>query len=276
VLGKERTAEVLGTRFYVQALRTLGSALVQPAALVRGLATSLPTAAELYEESPVERLERRPDGSWRLITPGGAVIAERVLVATDAFTPRLGLLHDRLVPILTFASLTSPLPAELGGERQWGVLPAHKAGSTLRRLHDGRLLIRNSFRAGGNLEARAGQLAWARARHVKALQRRFPALPGIELEATWGGVVCFTRNFAPFFGRLAEGLYAAVGTNGVGIAKGTILGKLMADLSLGDRSELLDDALASPQPAWIPPEPLTTLGVWARIAWEQRAAGPER
>jgi glycine/D-amino acid oxidase-like deaminating enzyme len=249
---------------------------VQPAALVRGLGAALPANVELHEGSPVTALERS-DSGWRVATPAGSVSSPRVVLATDAFTRRLGLLRDRLVPVFTYASLTRPLDVgEVGGRPGWGLLPALKAGTTLRRLDDGRLLVRNSFHYGGDFRCTSAHLERARYRHVESLAARYPSLGPQDVQFTWGGVVCFTRNFAPFVGEVCEGLYAAVGTNGVGISKGTIAGRLVAELVLEEQSPLLDDILAFPGPPRVPPEPFLRLAVCARIAWEERAAGAER
>ncbi|HEX7622243.1 MAG TPA: FAD-binding oxidoreductase [Anaeromyxobacteraceae bacterium] len=275
-LDGEQLGEIVGTRYYSAGLFTPGCVLVQPAALVRGLAEVLPDGVELHEDSPVAQLESS-DGGWRIQTPAGSVHAPRVVLATDAYTRRLGLLRDRLVPIYTYASLTRPLgPTEVGGRTGWGLLPAHKAGTTLRRLDDGRLLVRNSFRYGGDFRCTGAHLERARRRHLAALTARYPALRPDDVQFTWGGVVCFTRNFSPFFGEVERGLHAAVGTNGVGLSKGTIAGRLVAELALGERSALLDDLLAFPPPARVPPYPFLGMGVRARIAWEEHAAGDER
>lgn len=275
-LDRGRTAAVLGTGYYRRSLRTPGGAMVQPAALVRGLAASLPSGVSLHEDTPVTRLERLGH-RWLVRSARGEVTTRLVLLATDALTRRLGWLRDRLVPVYTYASLTRPLgPERVGGDQAWGLLPAHKAGSTLRRLPDGRLLVRNDFRYGGGFRCTGEHLEAARRRHVAALAARWPALSGEDVESTWGGLVCFTGNFAPSFGRLAEGLFAAAGTNGVGLARGTAAGRLLAELALERRSALLDDLQALPVPPWLPQEPLLGLGVRARLAWAQWSAGPEQ
>src|SRR5919204_184472 len=79
---------VMGTRYYRAAVRTPGTVLVQPAALVRGLATALPPNVELFEESPV--LGTRLGPPHRLETAEGAVSAPRLLLATNGYTPARG------------------------------------------------------------------------------------------------------------------------------------------------------------------------------------------
>jgi glycine/D-amino acid oxidase-like deaminating enzyme len=265
-------AAMLGTGWYRRGLITEGCITVQPAALVRGLAEALPANVALHENSPVTEL-RRLGGGWEVSTRDGSVRAGGVILATDAFARAFGVLRDRLVPIYTYASLTRPLP-ELGGLPTWALLPAHKAGTTLRRLADGRVLVRNSFRYGGDFQCTEKHLAWARRRHEASFHARWPRVAP-DFQWSWGGVIAFTRNFAPYFGQLEPGLYASVGSNGVGLAKGTIGGRLLAEMALGQGSALLDDMRAYPMPPRNPPEPLLGLGAGLRLGWEQMRAGRE-
>jgi glycine/D-amino acid oxidase-like deaminating enzyme len=53
VLDAARLEAITGMSYFRAAVRTPGAAMVQPAALVRGLAAALPPSVELYEESPV-------------------------------------------------------------------------------------------------------------------------------------------------------------------------------------------------------------------------------
>lgn len=275
LLDRDRLAAILGSRYYSHGLTTPGCILMQPAALVRGLAAALPEAVELYEESPVLALNRA-GGGWDMTLPQGSVRAGRVILATDAFTPGFGFLKGRLVPVYTYASLTRPLSMdEVGGAAEWAVLPAHKAGTTLRRLKNGRILVRNSFRYGGDYRCTPDHLARVRRRHAASFAARWPGVAA-KFDWSWGGVIGFSRNFAPFFGPLGEDLYAAAGTNGVGAAKGTISGRLIAELALGHASSLLDDMRAFPAPSWNPPDPFLGPLVRARLAWEQAGAGRER
>ena len=94
----------------------------------------------------------------------------------------------------------------------------------------------------------------------------------LDLFVTSGGNFLDT---APFFGELQPGLHAAVGSNGVGLAKGTIAGRLLAEQALGYDSALLQDMLAYPQPNYVPPEPLLRIGATVRLGWEQFRAGRE-
>jgi glycine/D-amino acid oxidase-like deaminating enzyme len=256
---------VTGSAYYRAAIHTPGGVLVQPAALARGLAAALPANVDLFEESPVQRITLSRPIVLRATT--GAVTTDRLFLAVNGFTSRLGFLRQRIFPLLTFASLTRVLtPAEeqaLAGEREWGLVPEDPMGTTVRRTRDHRILIRNSVRYGTRLDAAGLQAVGAA--HREAFRARFPMLPGMELAYTWGGVLGMTSNTAQWFGRAGNGVWIAAGCNGAGVALGTALGALLADLAVGADSALLRDAQALPRPGWLPPEPLLRPGVAAAL-----------
>ncbi len=71
----------------------------------------------------------------------------------------------------------------------------------------------------------------------------------MPFEYTWGGVLGMSLNNGTAFGPIGDGLWAAVGHNGVGVALGTTAGRLVADLVVSERSALHDDMAALPKPA---------------------------
>jgi len=271
-------AAATGTEFYRLALRLPGSVLVQPAALARGLAAALPPSAALYEESPVRAIRRLPEGGFRLETAGGALTAERLFIATNGYSPALGVLADRVLPLLTFGSLTRPLSGEeqrrLGGEGEWGLLAEDAMGSTVRRTRDQRLLIRNTVRYDPAFAVPTRCLARVRDNHRRAFLARFPALAEVAFEHTWGGVMGTSPNRGHSFGEIERSLFAAAGYTGAGIAMGTTAGMLLADLALGTRSERLDDMLSLPAPDWLPPRPFLDWGARWKVARMNASAGP--
>jgi glycine/D-amino acid oxidase-like deaminating enzyme len=274
-------AEHIGTRFYKKALYTPGTVLIQPAALVKGLADSLPANVTLHEHTVITEVQygaREGDPSV-LVHAGGRITAERLVLANNAFGSHFGFLPRVFLPIFTYASLTRPLTADeqqrLGGKDFWGVIPADPFGTTLRRTADQRILVRNSFSF--NPDGRADPACLARfvERHKRSFARRFPMLPDVGFAFTWGGGLAMARNHMGFFGELRPGVYGALGCNGLGVTRGTVTGTLLADWLAGQRSDLIDDLLAAPKPCGNPPQPLLSAGVKANLAWGQLRAGQE-
>ena len=149
-LDAEALASRLGTHHYCFGLYSPDCSLVQPAALIRGIAECLPGNVALHENTPVLGIEQVPGGHWRVDCPAGSVRTPRVVLANNAFAARLGIGGSRLAVMYTYAGLTAPLPQDqlerLGSDPDWGLLPAHRLGTTLRRTADGRLLVRSFLR----------------------------------------------------------------------------------------------------------------------------------
>lgn len=267
-LDAAAVTSITGTAYYRAAARTPGAAMVQPAALARGLAAALPPNVELFEESPVVGIHRGT--KFQLEAGNGAVVADRLFLAANGFTATLGFLGRRVFPLFTFASLTRALTATeqaaLGGEPEWGLVPEDRMGTTVRRTRDHRILIRNTVHYTGSLQVSDAYRCAVREIHRRAFRARFPMLALVDLEYTWGGVMGMSVNGAHFCGPLDDNLFAAAGCNGVGVALGTISGTLLADRAVGADSELLSDMQALPRPAWIPPEPFLGIGVRATLA----------
>lgn len=279
MLDGEALRQKVGTDYYQQALFTPGCILMQPAALMRGLLDTLPENAFCHEETPVLGLEPHQSG-WRVQTQNGVVTAKKILLGTNIFTEQLGLMTSRMLPIMTFASMTRPFTDEefkaFGGSDDWGLTPADHAGTTLRFTKDRRMVVRNQYRFVPDYSSSDAERARIHDMHRDAFLARYPQLSGVPFEYTWGGVCALSRNYTSFFGELKPGLYASCCHNGVGAARGTISGKLLAEMASGGDSQLQRDMQqVSGMPAWVPPQPFLGVGVRARLKMAEWASRSE-
>jgi glycine/D-amino acid oxidase-like deaminating enzyme len=269
----------LGTTLYHEAVYSPGTVLVQPAALVRGLSRCLPENVELHENSPVVSLGR--DASIELATPQATVRAGKLVLAVDGLLPSFGFMRGRLINLGLWASVTRELTSDelagLGSEDNWGMTPADaRGGITMRLLASRRLLLRAITYAEPHYRPHTRDLPRIRDIHRRILDRRFPQLAPIAIEHTWTGFVSKSGNSQPAFGELAPNIYSACVHNGVGMARGTYQGELVADLIAGEAHDLVQDMLAHGRPSRLPPEPFTTWGARARISWLEFLSRGER
>jgi glycine/D-amino acid oxidase-like deaminating enzyme len=261
----------IGSRYYQCGLYTGEGYLLQPAALIQGLAAALPDNVTLHENSPVTGLRRA--GKWQVRTAAGEITADCVVLATNAAVKNFGYLRDRLVTIYTYAAISAALTGDdrhhLGSMAHWGLLPSHRLGTTVRRVGPDRLMVRSMY--GYERPIRPDQV---RATLIGCFHRRYPALGHVGLEHVWGGTTALTMNGAPFWGAIDDGLYTSAGCNGAGIVKGTALGKHLAELALGqgDAGSLRS---AYGRANWIAPEPFRSIGFRIISAIERRRAGLE-
>lgn len=279
VLEADELKARLGISFYRHGIWIgAGNALLQPARFAKGLVDNLPSQVECFEESEAVSIAQRSGGGALVTLPQGSIAAARVIIGLNAFMPRLGVKHHQVFPISLTASLTRPLTAseerELGGADSWGALCPIEGGATVRLTHDRRILMRNTaeYEPGGISE---NMLAKRRAWHEMGLRHRFPFLARDAIAYTWSGHMCASRKGRFVFEALAPGLFAAGCYNGAGLARGTLLGKLMAEHASGETSSLVELALAQEKPQWVPTGPLFTIAAKIRLAHELRRARSE-
>ena len=258
-------ADVVGTRHYHAAVFTPRTVQVNPAALCRGLGETLPDNVDVYEESPVTRVE--PGSPVQIECAQGSIRASNVLLTTNAFVTRLGMLRREVFPMIACASLSRELTEDeqsaMSGVPDWGIT----GSATVRRTLSNRMLFRLGTYYRGDFRLSNAMRSRLIAMHVRGLRRRFPMLDRLQFEHTWAGVFCMTRNWASVFGRLERGVFASLGYAGIGLPRGTISGKLLAEFAMGSESALIRDVQALSGPKRLPPEPLLGLGVGARLWW---------
>src|SRR5690606_18101535 len=127
-LDRTQLRRRLGTSYFHSGIYTPGGGLLNPAALVRGLADSLPASVSLHENTAVTGLEQAGNGLVATV-PGGSIRARQVILCNNVFLPQLGFYQGRMFPIASFATLTAPLDeaqrARIGNVEEWGVTPVN-------------------------------------------------------------------------------------------------------------------------------------------------------
>lgn len=262
----------LGTRFYKSGLYSPDCYLAQPAAVIRAIHSQLPDSVAVYENTPALKISKT-GSNWLVNTPQGELSCSQLVLANNSYAKNLGIARSRLAGVYTYAGLTPRLDdtllEALGSNSNWGLLPAHRLGSTLRRTADGRLLVRSlhSYEQESAAQKVRQQLQ-------DRMWRRFPQLKGQDFEHVWGGAVGITHNGAPVWGKQSPGLYVSSGCNGGGTVKGTLLGANLAELAHGNT--VPDIASLFGSPSWMPPDPLRSIGFHLTSALESWQGRHER
>ncbi|MEM7668798.1 MAG: FAD-binding oxidoreductase [Pseudomonadota bacterium] len=274
--------QITGSTYYSSGLFTPHAAMIQPALFVRGVAAGLASnRVSVFENSPVLGIERI-GSAWRARTPKGSVEAPSVILAVNGHLESFGFYKRQLMHVFTYASMSSRLgPDEvsrLGGDRAWGATPADPMGTTVRRVSGrggDRIVIRNRFTYDPSMESAEGRLPAIGTIHDAAFDARFPMLKGLGMEYRWGGRLCLSRNDAPAFGEIDNGVFAACCQNGLGTTKGTFSGIAAADLASGLSTPFTAFMDEVDEPARLPPEPFARIGATAVIRFNEWRAGRE-
>lgn len=245
----------LGSSIYKRGFHVHQGALVQPAALVRGLAANLPQNVSLFESSAVQQLKYNDSITAQLAT--GEIVTDILILATNYEAPKLGQLNHRILGSTLSCSFTRVLNANelqsLGSKRQWGVLSLHGGGATVRLTADGRICLRNTAEYFGANLLSDRQLHKRQSIHREAFEMRFPQLRHVPFEYGWSGVEGISRNGTNFFGQQRKNVFLAGGYNGSGVSRGTAFGSAFAEFANNGQSELITDCLNSKLATWLPP-----------------------
>jgi glycine/D-amino acid oxidase-like deaminating enzyme len=245
-----------------------GSATVQPARLALGLRQRLLDAGvEIFERSPVRRLEGSPSGLVAR-TPHGSVRAGAAVVAIGgaAKAPRAPL-REALTVSSSHIVLTEPVP-ELLEEIGWTGGECITDGRTLidyfRTTPDGRIAfgwgggrIAMGARMRGRSELDREIVDGAAAR----LRQYFPGLAGRRITHAWGGSIDVSPTHLPIVVPLrGSRAFAAGGYTGNGVGPARMVARTLASLALDRRDAPSRLSFVDPSPQRVPPEPLNWLG----------------
>lgn len=270
-IGRDDLTTRLGSTHFHSAIFTPGGALMNPAALMHGLADSLPAQVTLFEMSPV--VEADLGDTIQLTTTAGVIRAPSTIMAANGFAEQFGFYPRRFMHLAAHASITRPLDqdeqAQLGAPRPWGLTPVNAfAGTTMRYTNDRRIVIRQGLNYCPSQRVSLAEQQVIAQHHGRLFKDRFPAVAKVEIEHTWSGFVCLSRNSAPGFGQLKPNIWSAVCQNAVGVTKGTFGGVLAADLATGTDNPMIADMESLGAPNLLPCRPFLDLGVRARFQLE--------
>ena len=245
--------------------------VLNPGMFARGLRGAvMESGVHVHEETAVEAIEPHA-GGVRVRTAGGTVRAERVLLATNAWTRDLPSAPRRIVaPVWVTLAETEPIDpdriAGCGWTSRAGIYTQHVILESYRLTKRGTIVYGSR-----NVQAPRGQVATRTpdAGVVEDITRgfhdRFPALADVAPRRAWGGWIAMTPSWLPVAGEAAPNVFYAVGYNGHGLAQAPYLGTLVADRIAGDEPH--DDlrTVWREQPRFAP-APLFT-GAALRLGW---------
>lgn len=280
-LNESQVRERLDTPLQRGAWADASGALLNPALLTREMKRLAAAAgAEVYEHSPVLRLVT--DALIRAQTPHGAVEADRLVLATGAYTAQFALLRSRQLPLHKYSILTEPLTQPqldaIGWHGRQGVQDARRLPHSCRLTPDQRLLVN-----GGNLRYFIGNQTGADHHEpsYRELERftaiLFPALRGVRVTQRWGSPISATPDGIPRIGFIGsdQRVIYCVGNMSNGAAMALQNGWTIADLLLQQHTERTEVCFVNRRAVPLPPEPLRAvlahgiLGITrARDVWD--------
>jgi len=278
LLSNEKLKKRLGTNFYNIALHTKGGILLHPGKLVRAMIDTLPDNVNLYENSSLLDWKKKSD-TVICKFKNGSIKTKKIIFATNGFLKSLGIKSNYNFPITLTASMTRPLSDEefisLGEPKEWGVLPVRPMGATIRMTKDRRILIRNTAEVYNPYQMSKTELKKRSLKQRLGIKKRFPELPDDIIQSSWSGIVSRTRNSSQIFEKIDNNIFVAGCYNGSGIGVGSLFGEQIALKASNENTKEIEVIEARNKPTWLPPDPILSLGVKARLIYERFRAKSE-
>jgi len=242
-----------------------GQARVQPAKLVRGLASAVERlGVNIYEQTAVTGIEK-----GRLTTNRGIVEAETIVRATEGFTAGIPGEERTWLALNSAQIVTEPVPAELWEKIGWKghelLGDSAHAYCYAQRTREGRITMGGRgvpYRYGSKTDVN-GQTQQATIDQLHTiLTTLLPQTAGLRIDHAWCGVLGVPRDWCTTVGLDPHsGIGWAGGYVGLGVSSSNLAGRTLADLILGQDTELVRLPWVNRSVRRWEPEPFRWLGV---------------
>lgn len=233
-MGRQETAERLGSHHYHCGIRDTGTGHIQPLKLVAGLARVTDEAgAAIFERTRATAI-RSQAGRVEIETASGTITAKHALIATNAYVDGLEpVTAAHIMPIRSFIGATVPL------DDFPEVIPGHEAVADsrfvvryFRKSKDNRLLF-------GGREAYTADHPTDISSHIsRQIVEIYPSLKNVTISQAWGGSVGITLSRQPFVREVMPGVVSIGGYSGHGVMLSNYCGHLYGQAVLGKSTDL--------------------------------------
>jgi gamma-glutamylputrescine oxidase len=272
---RQQLVTAIGTDVYEAGFFDPSGGHVHPMKLVHVFKAAAENAgAEIYENTIVTGIE---EGREHLLhTAGGhAVKAKSLVLATNAFTSKLGFLRNSILPVHEYVAITAPFSgqqlAEIGWRKRVPFNDSRTEVFYLGLTEDNRIHI-GGGRPGyvfNNGVGDAGKAAAHFAQLRRELVRIYPKLAGVDFETGWDGVVDWSIDESPSVGCTGRynNIFYGLGYSGHGVNLTSIFGWIIADLEAGNGERWKPYPFVNASLDYLPNEPFRWLGAQAGLAW---------
>jgi len=236
--GESLKNEVKSSR-YVAGLFIKEGATLNPAKLARGMKRIVEeSGVEIREKSVVARVV--PGKTHHIDTELGEVKAPAMVLATNAYSHKLGFFRNRVFPMCTFVVATAPLSASqwdsIGWQNRQGISDCRMLFNYAIPSKDGRIVIGGSdFLYYPDDGLSSGNDKSVTRKIIKDLTATFPQLEGLRIDHTWGGSTAGSLGYRPSVGVMGDHhniYYGLAYREGVPCAQ--TAGRIIADLMAGE------------------------------------------
>ena len=214
---------------------------INPLKLVNHYAkTCLAQGVTIHSNTPAHSIDK-VNGQHVVRTPKGNITAQKVVIATNGYTPS-GFktpITGKTLPVLTSVIVTRPLtPTELatsGFKTHQVMMDTRELKYYYRLLPDNRIL----FGGRSAISGKASLNPKYQNRLLNELKMSFVGLEKVNIDYSWTGWIAVAYDQMPHIFNTDNVIYYATGYCGSGVSFSAWAGKLMADM-------ILDKKVTSP------------------------------
>ena len=278
-LEKEKLQEQVKSPLYLGAWWEPRCGILNPAKLAWSWKEAIVNRGiRVFENTRVIEI-RQAHSTVKLETKAAAVDADKVVLATNAWSHFFPQLRRKQIPVWTHIVLTEPLTEkqfdQIGWQNRQGIEDARNLVHYYRLTADNRLLMGGrdvSLSSGLDMDRDLNPDVFSGLKDD--VQEIFPALKDIAFTHEWGGPVSVPLDMAPALGYAGDKqLVYSLGCVGHGVSMTHLNGHTLADLVLEKKTELTDVFFVNRRTIPWPPGPLRDLTVRAILGymhWEDR------
>lgn len=244
-------------------------ALLDPARLVWGLADAVESLGGIIHDGT--RVEGIDDTNGRLTVRSGThtVVADRVIVATNAWAEPIRQMRRYIVPVYDHVLMTEPLTSEqleaIGWADRAGLNDSGHQFHYYRRTHDDRILWGGydaNYYFGNGMGPKYEDRRSSHELIAGHFFETFPQLEGLGFSHRWAGPIGTTSKFAATYGTRFDGRLSWVGGyTGLGVGASRFGARVALDLVDGLETERTALRMVRRKPIPFPPEPLRSLAI---------------
>jgi len=279
--GKQQLVTAIGTDLYEGAFYDPSGGHVHPMKLVRVFKRAAEAVGvQIYENTTVADIEEGPEHVLHT-ADGRTVKAKSLVLATNAFTSRLGYFHNSVLPVYEYVAVTPPLSEQQLAAIGWKQrVPFNDSRTTVYYLG---LTPDNRIHIGGGrpsyfFNGGSGDSANAASHFLQLRQeliRIYSKLTDVEFDVGWDGVVDWSLNAAPSVGRTGRhnNVFYALGYSGHGVNLSSVFGRIIADLEAGREELWRQYPFLNASLDYVPNEPFRWLAAKAGLAWYRLSEG---
>ncbi len=280
LLGADDMRARVNSPTYIGGLiRRNDSALVDPARLCWGLrAAAEALGVAVYEHSPATDVSSSAP-ALQVTTPGGAITAPRVVMATNAYPGPVRRPRRYVIPVYDHVLMTEPLTTEqmtsIGWQDREGLGDVSNQFHYYRLSEDDRILWGGydaTYHFNNGLQPQFDQSDDIHGALAGHFFETFPQLEGLRFTHRWGGPIATTTRFTAAWGTAHEGnLVWVAGYTGLGVGASRFGARVALDLVFGETTERTELEMVRSKPFPFPPEPMRWTGVQLTRKAIQRA-----